>query len=66
MGLMILEMPSVYQSWDHVAERRGGEELCSQGAQSRSKTTSILRLMRQNYGFGLLPLTPARRRAQTQ
>ena len=23
MGLMILEMPSVYQSWDHVAEKRG-------------------------------------------
>ena len=56
MGLMILEMPSVYQSWDHVAERRGA----MQGAQSRSKTTSILRLMRQNYGFGLLPLTLAR------
>ena len=23
MAMMIPEMPSVYQSWDHVAERRG-------------------------------------------
>ena len=63
MGVMIRgrEMPSVYQSWDHAEERRQ-----ARSHRAGAKPLPILRLMRQNYGLGLLPLTPAQRRTQTQ